>query len=137
MNGNEQPESRIRNLSLWVVQWLLAALFLWAGAVKMILPPETLATPVALPGWFIRFIGVVETLGALGLILPWLLRIKPILTPLAATGLVIVMIGATVILLVGEGGASWVFPVIVGILAAYVAFGRWCECRRTTGLRLR
>jgi hypothetical protein len=103
---------------------LLALLFLWAGGVKLVLPLEMLKGPVALPGLFVRFIGVAETLGAIGLILPWILRIRPVLTPVAAGGLVIIMIGATVITLIGGGGAGALFPATVGILAGAVAYGR-------------
>lgn len=124
MNSIEYKETRIKNYALWAVQWLLALLFLWAGGLKLILPLETLKGPVALPGLFVRFIGVAETLGAIGLILPWLLRIRPILTPLAAAGLVIIMIGATVITLAGGDGALALFPATVGILAASIAIGR-------------
>src|SRR5215510_758223 len=124
MRSIEYKETRIKNYALWTVQWLLALLFLWAGGVKLVLPLEMLKGPVELPGLFVRFIGVAETLGAIGLILPWLLRIRPVLTPLAAAGLVIVMTGATVITLIGGGGASALFPATVGILAASVAYGR-------------
>jgi DoxX-like family len=110
---------------LWIVQGLLALLFLFAGGTKLVLPLEKLAGPVELPGYLVRFIGVAEVLGALGLILPSLLRIRPGLTPLAACGLVIIMIGATVITfgagLMGPAAIS----VIVGLLAAFVAYGRW------------
>jgi DoxX-like family len=125
MTSIEYKETRIKNYALWIIQWLLALLFLWAGGVKLVLPLEMLKGPVALTGLFVRFIGVAETLGAIGLILPWLLRIRPILTPLAAVGLVIIMIGATVITLIGAGVALALFPVIVGILSASVAYGRW------------
>jgi uncharacterized membrane protein YphA (DoxX/SURF4 family) len=125
MKSIEYKETRIKNYALWVVQWLLALLFLWAGGMKLVLPLETLKGPVALPGLFVRFIGLAEALGAVGLILPWLLRIRPVLTPLAAAGLVIIMIGATVITLIGAGGAFALFPATVGILAASVAYGRW------------
>jgi uncharacterized membrane protein YphA (DoxX/SURF4 family) len=80
--------------------------------------------PLPLPGWFVRFTGVVEVLGAIGLLLPWLLGIRPGLTPLAAAGLVIVMIGATVYTLAAGQIASAVMPLIVGILAGFVAYGR-------------
>ena len=113
-----------RNVTLWVIQGLLAALFLFAGSMKLILPIEAMAGPVDLPGWFLRFIGVVETLGAVGLVLPWLLKIRPKLTPLAASGLVIVMIGATLVTLIGGMGAAAVVPLVVGALAAWVAYGR-------------
>ena len=111
--------------ALWVVQILLALLFVFAGGMKLVLPLEQMAGPVALPGALLRFIGVAELLGGLGLILPAALRIRPGLTPLAAAGLVIIMIGATVITLVGRefGGATISF--VVGVLAAFVAYGRW------------
>ena len=110
---------------LWVVQVLLAALFLFAGVMKLVMPLDQLAGPVELPGAFIRFIGVVEVLGALGLILPALLRIRPGLTPLAAVGLVIIMVGAVGITLMGGDLAPAVIPLAVGLLAAFVAYGRW------------
>jgi hypothetical protein len=111
--------------ALWTVQALLAALFLLAGGTKLVLPLEQMTGPVALPLWFLRFIGVAEVLGALGLILPGLLRIRPGLTPLAAAGLVIIMIGATVIGLMAGEGLMALFPALVGLLAAFVAYGRW------------
>jgi DoxX-like family len=125
MNTIEYKETRTKNYALWVVQWSLALLFLWAGGIKLVLPLEMLKGPVELPGLFVRFIGVAEALGAIGLILPWLLRIRPVLTPLAASGLVIIMIGATVITLMGVGVAFALFPATVGILAAWVVYGRW------------
>jgi len=114
-----------RNVTLWVVQGLLASLFLFAGGMKLVLPIEALAGgPVALPGLLLRFIGVAEVLGAVGLILPGLLRIHAELTPVAAAGLVIIMIGATVITAMGGAIAPAVVPFIVGVMAASVAYGR-------------
>jgi uncharacterized membrane protein YphA (DoxX/SURF4 family) len=115
------------NTALWIIQALLAALFLFAGGMKLVMPIEDIIKqmPLPLPGWFVRFTGVVELLGGIGLILPWLLRIKPRLTPLAATGLVIVMIGATVYTLASGETASAPMPLVVGILAGFVAYGRW------------
>jgi hypothetical protein len=111
--------------ALWIVQGLLAAVFLLSGGMKLVLPLEKLAGPVALPGWFLRFIGVAEVLGALGLLLPGLLRIRPGLTPLAAAGLVIIMIGAVAVTLMGGDVALALIPLLVGLLAAFVAYGRW------------
>ncbi len=111
--------------ALWIVQGLLALLFLWAGGIKLVLPLEKLVGPIPLPGLFLRFIGVAEVLGAIGLILPGLLRIRPGLTPLAAAGLVLIMIGATVLGLVGGDVAMALIPLVVGLLAAFVAYGRW------------
>ncbi len=113
------------NAALWIVQALLAALFLFAGGMKLVMPIEEMTKQVAMPGPFLRFIGVVEVLGAIGLILPGLLRIRPGLTPLAAVGLVIIMIGATVVTLVGGDVAPALIPLVVGLLAAFVAYGRW------------
>src|SRR6059058_5325230 len=113
------------NVALWIVQGPLAALFLFAGGAKLVLPLDQIAGPVALPGWFLRFLGVAEVLGALGLVLPGLLRIRPGLTPLAAAGLVIIMIGATVITLVGGMVAVALMNLVVGLLSAFVACGRW------------
>ncbi len=113
------------NRLLWIVQGLLAALFLFAGGMKLVLPVEAMQGPVVLPGLFLRFIGVAEMLGGIGLILPGLLRIRPQLTPLAASGLVIIMIGAVVITLQGGGDAQALVPLIVGLLAAFTAYGRW------------
>jgi hypothetical protein len=110
---------------LWIVQGLLALLFLSAGGMKLVLPLEALQGPVALPGWFVRFIGVLEVLGALEVILPGLLHIRPGLTPLAAAGLALLMIGATVVTVAGGQLAPALMPVVVGLLAAFVAFGRW------------
>ncbi len=116
--------------ALWNVQVLLALLFLFAGGMKLVIPPDVLASmgspnQIPLPGWFVRFIGVVEVLGALGLLLPGLLRIKPWLTPLAAAGLVVIMIGATALTLAADGVATALVPLTVGLLAAFVAYGRW------------
>ena len=110
--------------ALWVVQALLALLFLFAGVAKLVMPVEEMTRDIQMPGLFLRFIAVVEILGALGLILPSLLRTRPGLTPLAAAGLVIIMIGATVITLIGGLGAFALFPATVGMLAASVAYGR-------------
>ena len=110
--------------ALWVVQGLLALVFLFAGGTKLILPLEKMTGSIPLPGPFLRFIGVAEVLGALGLILPGLLRIRRGLTPLAAAGLVIIMIGATGYTLAAGQGAMALFPFVVGLLAAFVAYGR-------------
>jgi uncharacterized membrane protein YphA (DoxX/SURF4 family) len=115
------------NIALWIIQALLAALFLFTGGMKLVMPIEDIIKqmPLPLPGWFLRFTGVVEVLGGIGLILPWLLSIKSGLTPLAAAGLVIVMVGATVYTLASGEIASAPMPLVVGILAGFVAYGRW------------
>ena len=127
---------------LWIVQGLLALLFLFTGGIKLVLPIEVMTEqmPVPLPGPFLRFLGVAEVLGAVDLILPWLLGIRPGLTPLTAAGLVIIMTGATVLTLAGVvpgGVAGALIPLVVGLLSAFVAYGRWrlTPHRGSTGFR--
>jgi DoxX-like family len=114
------------NRLLWSLQLLLAAVFLFSGAFKLLAPIDVVQQQLPLPGAFIRFIGTVETLGAIGLVLPSVLRIRPSLTPLAAGGLVILMSGATVLTpsLVGALLPA-LLPLALGVLAAGVAYGRW------------
>jgi uncharacterized membrane protein YphA (DoxX/SURF4 family) len=124
--GASHPRRRIMTRALWIVQGLLALIFLFAGSIKLIVPIEMLIAqmPLPLPGPFLQFIGVAEVTGAIGLILPGLLRIRPFLTPLAACGLVIIMIGATVVTLVSGEVVPALVPLVVGLLCAAVAYGR-------------
>ena len=113
------------NVLLWVIQGLLAALFLFTGTMKFILAPSVMQQgPVHLPMAFLRFIGVAEILGALGLILPGITHIRVGLTPLAAAGQVIIVMGATVVTLMGGTVAAAILPFVTGVLAATVAIGR-------------
>ncbi len=121
-NGKSQKKL---NALLWTVQWLLAAVFLLAGSSKLVLPIAEMTKQVALPGVFLRFLGSAEVLGAIGLVLPGLLHIRTVLTPLAAAGLVIIMIGATVIVLKTGTVVSALFPLVTGLLAVLLAYGRW------------
>lgn len=109
---------------LWTLQVLLAALFLFAGAMKLILPLEALVVQSSMPGWFLLFIGVAEVLGGLGLILPGLTKIQPQLTSLAASGLLIIMFGAVALSIADGQGSAAGIPLVVGILLAFVAYGR-------------
>ena len=109
---------------LWIAQGILAALFLFAGGMKLVIPAAALAAQSHMPGAFIKFIGVCETLGALGLVLPGIFRIQERLTPLAAVGLVIIMVGAVVTTIVQGQGPAAVIPAVVGAIALYVARGR-------------
>ena len=123
--GSLKRQRLIMTSALWIVQGLLALLFLSSGSMKLGLPvllPLPMLLP--LPGLFMRFIGIAQVAGAIGLILPGLLRIRPGLTPLAACGLMIIMIGATVLTLASGKVAAALFPLIVGLLCAFVAYGR-------------
>jgi uncharacterized membrane protein YphA (DoxX/SURF4 family) len=115
------------NYVLWIAQALLALEFFFAGGIKLVTPIEEMMKqmPAPLPGWFLQFIGVCEVLAAIGLVLPALLRVKPGLTPLAAAGLVIIMIGAMIISVVYIGPSAGIVPCVTGLIAAFVAYGRW------------
>ena len=80
---------------------------------------------IQLPGLFLRFIGTCEVLGGLAMVLPGLLKIRTGLTPLATAGLVIIMIGATWITLAEGMAFIALIPFTAGVLAAFVAYGRW------------
>jgi uncharacterized membrane protein YphA (DoxX/SURF4 family) len=121
---SSKTNSRKGAVTLWTVQALLAAMFLFAGGMKWAMPIAMLEAQSHLPGAFVRFIGVCEVLGALGLILPGLFRVRTDLTFLAAVGLVLIMTGATTIT-VGQGQIlPAIGPLVLGLLAAFVARGR-------------
>lgn len=118
------------NIVLWIIQILLALLFVFAGGMKLVMSTEALIAmgppdQIVFPGWFYKFIGLCELLGGLGLVLPGLLRRQQHLTPLAALGLAIIMIGAVVTTVMAFGAAAAVSPLITGLLCAFVAYGRW------------
>ena len=113
------------NILLWVVQILVGLLFLFAGTMKFVMSADemTQGAPVALPIWFIHFIGICEILGGIGLILPWATGIKRWLTPLAASLLIVIIIGATVISLMMSISTA-ILPFVTGLLLVFVAWGR-------------
>jgi hypothetical protein len=116
------------NIALWIVQGLMAALFIFAGGFRFTMPIDELEALTGLPGALILFISFCEVLGGLGLILPGMLKIRTGLTPLAAAGLTIIMIGAVVLTAAGVGGADAylaAIPGVIGLLTAFVAYGRW------------
>lgn len=117
------------NIALWIVQALLAVVFSMAGAMKLAQPKEKMAERMAfvedLTEGQLRAIGVLEILGAIGLILPALAGILPWLTPLAAVGLVLTMIGAMVVHVRRNEYSNLVVNLVLLALAAFVAYGRF------------
>jgi DoxX-like family len=115
--------SKALGIALWTAQITLAMLFLFAGVMKFVMPVKEMTRGSSLPGSFFHFIGAVEVLGAIGLVLPCLLRISPFLTPVAACGLVIIMAGAAVTSI----PMGWIslLPLFVGVAAAFIAYGRF------------
>ena len=117
------------NALLWVLQGLVGLLFLFSGGTKLVMSTEAMQkmsppNSIMLPGAFVKFIGVMEILGGLGLILPGLTKIRKNLTPVAAFCLLIIMIGAVVITIMGPGVGAAIIPFVVGILCAVIAYGR-------------
>ncbi|MCR6493666.1 DoxX family protein [Cellulomonas sp. P24] len=117
------------NTVLWILQSLLALAFLAAGGMKLSQPKERLETTM---GWvadvsapMVRFIGTVEVLGALGLILPAATGIATVLTPLAAVGLGLVMVGAAVTHARRSEPQQIVVNVVLLAIAVVIAWGRF------------
>ena len=109
----------------------MALTFLFSGGSKLAMSAAQMieatnaAGGVQLPITFVRFIGVCEILGAIGMIIPGITRIRPGLTPLGAGGLVIIMIGATVVNIVNGPAVVAILTVALGLMAGYVVWGRW------------
>ena len=117
------------NILLWILQGLLALLFLFAGVSKFVIPYQKMIemgppNQIVFPAWFIYFIGVCEILGGLGLILPGIFKIRRRLTPLAALGLLIIMIGATIVTIIPMGFVGAIGNIVIALLVAFVAYGR-------------
>src|ERR1700756_4322718 len=118
------------NLALWIVAGVLAASFAGSGLMKLLVPKDKLVSSGQ--GWAqdvtptnIRLIGVVEVLGAVGLILPAVTHIVPILVPLAAVGLVLVMVGAAAVHARRKEIPNIAVNVVLLPLAVFVAWGRF------------
>lgn len=117
------------NIAIWIAQVILAAMFLMAGFMKLSQPKEKLKEKVG--GWVddvsdgaIKSIGMVEVLGALGLILPMLIGIVPVLTVVAAVGLSVTMIGAAALHLKRKEHKQVGTNVVLLIVALFVVIGR-------------
>lgn len=115
--------------ALWVVQGLLAVVFAMVGIMKLIQPKEKLLERMEWVEDFspnmLRGIGLLEILGAIGLVAPLGLNIQEWLTPLAAAGLALTMIGAAVTHLRRSEMPNAGMNIILGLLAAFVAYGRF------------
>jgi len=117
------------NIALWIVQSLLALAFLLAGSMKAFAPLNTVrknmswANDVGVP--FVRFIGVAELLGGIGLILPAITGIQSWLTIAAALGLVVVMVSASVFHASRREYQNIGMNIVLLLLAAFIVLGRW------------
>jgi hypothetical protein len=120
-------------IAYWILAGLLALAYLAAGGMKLAQSREKLVSSGMgwvgdSPAWAVKAVGLVEVLGAIGLILPALTGIAPILAPIAAAGLVLVQIGAAITHLVR--GEAKTLPVNILLLllaaaAAWIGFVVW------------
>lgn len=119
------------DIALWIVTGLLAAAYLAAGLMKTFTPKQKLQKNLPwvedFPPGTVRFIGIVEMLGAIGLVLPWLTGIAAVLTPIAATGLVIVQILAIVVHLRRVERKNLPFNAFLLLAALFVAIFRFIQ----------
>ena len=116
------------HVTLWILQGVLAVIFAIAGVTHFLPPeglPESMRGVAEMPAGVPYFIGAVEILAVLGLILPGLTGIQTRLTPLAGAGLILVMVGAVVWHAQREEFPNIVLNVILAVIAAFVAYGRW------------
>ncbi|HXD91934.1 MAG TPA: DoxX family protein [Bacteroidia bacterium] len=121
--------SKAIHITLWVAQAVLASSLIWASMMKLFQPIEKLSAmwpwTGQVPMIVVKFTGIVDLLGALGLILPSLIRFKPKLTPIAAIGIIVLMICASIFHIVrGEASVIGV-NIIFAIIAAFIAWGRF------------
>lgn len=108
--------SKGQKIAMWVVSILLTCLFLFAGLPKLLMPAKILSQWVYAP-WFLTVVGMCETLGAIGLLIP---RVAA----LAAAGLCGIMIGAVYTLVRLHQLKELPFPIVVFILLMLVIFLR-------------
>ena len=114
------------NVTLWILQIVLALAFLAHGVMFLAPPPDIAAQMNAmLPRWFQLFLGVAEVLAAVGLTLPGLTRILPGLVPAAAVGVMVVMVAATVLHLWRAEFSSAAITFVLLLIATFVGYGRW------------
>jgi DoxX-like protein len=120
------------NLTLWIIAGLLAALFLSSGSNKLFIIPYEKLGKIHGAEWvldfspgFVKALGAIEILGAVGLILPALLDIAPILVPLAAVGLALVMVGAVIVMFRRREPMHALLNMVYVFLFAFVAWGRF------------
>jgi len=119
------------NIALWIIAGLLTAVFLIAGANKLIIPREKLAKApgggwvLDFSGGFVKTLGAVEIVGAAGLILPAALDIGPVLVPLAALGLAVIMTGAATVEFRRQEFKHMVLNLIYLALIVFLAWGRF------------
>ena len=129
--SSQQKPSKAINIVLWVAQVVLATTFIWAAAMKWFQPVEKLAAmwpwTGQIPGILVKLTGLIDLVGAVGLILPSLLRIKPKLTPIAAIGIILLMISASIFHIARGEAAQIGANIVFAGMAAFIAWGRFVK----------
>jgi uncharacterized membrane protein YphA (DoxX/SURF4 family) len=116
------------NIVLWVLQILLAVVFMMHGLLFLNPPPDiAVQMDASLPRWFQLFLGLAEVLAAVGLVVPGLLRIQPQLVAWAADGVAFVLLSATVWHLVRAEYSSTLITLVLLAMAGPLA---WMRHRR-------
>ena len=122
------------NLLIWILQGLLAFVFLSAGGLKALRPKDKITANPKM-GWAhgrsatqIKLLGAAEVLGALGVVEPWATGIVPVLTPIAAACLFVLMVGAAIVH--ARRNESPMLPGVLAVVAAIVAFARFVGLAR-------
>lgn len=129
VSSETKPKRTSLNVVLWILQVILALMYVFAGYQKTFgnlqAIVKTIFWVLSVPAPLVRFIGISELLGGIGLVLPALLKIRPQLTALAAAGLSLVMVGANIFHI--SRGEFFVLPMTITflILLAFLAYGRW------------
>ncbi len=129
LTSDAMPRRMALNITLWILQVILALMFLTAGVQKAFGNLQEVVKSIfwvlSLPAPMVRFIGISELMGAIGLVLPAALRIRTQLTTLAATGLSLIMLGANIFHI--SRGEFFVLPMTLTllVLSAFIAYGRW------------
>jgi uncharacterized membrane protein YphA (DoxX/SURF4 family) len=118
------------NIALWIVTALLAAVFLAAGAMKMVRPKQALADGglawvESFPGVAVKGIGAVEVLAAVGLVVPPLVNIAPVLSPVAAIGIILLMVGAAITHLRRHEPQLMGVNAVIVLVSAFIVWGRF------------
>lgn len=116
------------NVLLWIAQILISTSLLWAACIKLFQPIEQLEIMWPwtgdIPSGFVRLTGVIDLLGALGVILPSVFRFKPILAPIAAIGIILLMIAASIFHISRGEGSQIGFNIVFALIAAFISYGR-------------
>lgn len=117
------------NAALWILASLLGALFLVAGAMKVVQPKEALADRgltwvESFPPSTVKTIGALEVLAAIGLVVPPLVDVAPVLAPAAAAGIMLMMVGAAITHMLRNEAPLMGVNAVVLLLAAVIVWGR-------------